>query len=225
MKKLMSIILILLSAEIHGQGFLKMDTLSELPTELKGIVNGTLNKIFKVDFSGDGVQDFICEVTQEKNNSSDDIEYWITSDLKVTSKKKYLEDYNFFWFINLDNDAEPEIFRANGYEDGIDYAIYDRDPITGEGSLVVYLNPVILENENRYWGHAWDLSDMIVKKENHKIYIRASVDHDIRRDGVVVIPEPPGKFPAIFFYGHSTQPNMKVEEVRNVKRMTLNELK
>ena len=203
-----------------------MDTLKVIPTEIKGLTNGTLRRGFMVDFNGDGKKDFIVEMIPSDPNASTNIEYWITSELKSFKKKnKYGQDYDYYWFVNLDNDVEPEIFSANGYEDGIDYAIYDHDLKSGKEILLFYLNPIIIEDEKTYWGYPWDISDIIIKNENGKVFLKASIDHDIERDGEITLPDPTKKFPAIFFYGHSTQKNIKVGQIRNVNWMLINDLR
>jgi len=87
------------------------------------------------------------------------------------------------------------------------------------------LNPIIIENGKTYWGYPWDISDMVIKSENGKVFLKASIDHDIERDGEITIPDPTKKFPAIFFYGHSTQPNIKVRQIRNVNWMLMKDLR
>jgi hypothetical protein len=215
-----------LTIESSGQGFFKMDTLKALPKEAIGLTTGTFKKGFRVDFNGDGRKDFILEMTSNDRNASGNMEYWITSDLKEYKKnKKFGLDYDFFWFINLDKDTEPEIFRATGYEDGIDYAIYDQNVSIGKERLLSFVNPVIIENEKTYWGYPWDISNMILKNEDNNVFLRVSFDHDIVRDEEITTPGPSKKFPAVFFYGHSTQPKIRVGQTRNLSWVLLENLR
>jgi hypothetical protein len=226
MKILPSIIVVFWTIPSLGQGFLRMDTLNAIPTEVKGLLDGTFKKGLRVDFNGDGRRDYVLEVTTNDRNSSGNIEYWITSDIRTFKKiKKAGQDYDYFWFVNLDKDIEPEIFRATGYEDGIDYAIYDQDLSTGKEGLVSYVNPVIIEKGKTYWGYPWDITDVILKDEGDSILLRASFDHDIVRDGEITVPDPTKKFPAVFFYGHSTQPNIPVGQTRNLTWVLLESLR
>lgn len=204
-----------------------MDTLKQVPGDLQTLIKGKITRAFKVDFNGDSKPDFICQYEPiEKPDSADFLEDWITSDKQLLkTEKKYSMDFDFQWFVNLDKDPEPEIFSATGYEDGIDYAFYDQDLKTGKNNLLFYFNPVILENGKHYWGYPWDITDLILKTDLNKISLQASVDNDIERDGNISIPDTSKQFPAIFFKGHSTQPNMKVEAIRNIKWSTLDELK
>src|SRR5690348_4875448 len=95
-------ILLFLTIQSFGQGFLKMDTIRIIPNEIKGLTNGKLKKGYRIDFNGDGRKDYILEMTPNEPNASRNIEYWITSNLATVKKKsKFGQDYDFFWFINL----------------------------------------------------------------------------------------------------------------------------
>lgn len=119
---------------------------------------------------------------------------------------------------------EPEIFCASGYEDGIDYAIYDQNLMTGNDTLLLLLNPILIESNRHYWGYPWDIHDIILKNDSGKIYLKASLDHDIVRDGNITIPDSTRNFPAIFFHGHSTQPTIQVEPIRDIRWTLLTDL-
>lgn len=215
------------SLDVIENDFFNIDTLKQIPNNLQVLIKGEIIRVLKVDFNGDDKSDFICQYKPIANSDNADyLEDWITSDNKIfKTEKKYFMDFDFLWFVNLDNDSEPEIFSATGYEDGIDYAFYDQNLKTGNNSLLFYFNPVILENGKHYWGYPWDIKDIILKRDSTNVYIKSSIDNDIERDGNITIPKTNKQFPAIFFTGHSTQPNIKVEDVRNIKWMTLDELK
>ncbi|MDI9868938.1 hypothetical protein [Flectobacillus roseus] len=215
------------SLELISTAFFKMDTLKQVPSYIQPLIKGKVTRVFKVDFDGDGKLDFICQYKPVTNiDKADFLEDWITSDKRLFKRlKKYSMDFDFFWFVNLDKDPEPEIFTATGYEDGIDYAFYDQDLKTLQDNLLFYFNPIIIENSKHYWGYPWDITDLILKYDSQNIYLQSSVDNDIERDGNITIPDTTKQFPAIFFKGHSTQSDMKVEAIRNIKWSTLDELK
>ncbi len=204
-----------------------MDTLKQIPPDLKNFIKGKIIRTFSVDFNGDRKLDFICQYTPTtKTENEDFLEAWITSDKKLLKTvKKYSMDFDFIWFVNLDSDPEPEICSATGYEDGIDYAFYDQDLKNEKVNLLFYFNPVIVENGKYYWGYPWDIKGLILSADNTDVYLQSSDDNDIERDGNITINDMTKKIPAIFFNGHSTQPNIKVGEIRNIKWTTLNELK
>jgi hypothetical protein len=208
--------------------FFKMDTLDQLPDDFKALVKGCTRRVYRVDFNGDGKQDFICEHEEVQRDSIELWETWITSDKEIKIIQTAFEgDVDYFWFVNLDKDPEPEYFSATGFEDGVDYAFYDQDPKTGFLELLFYFDPIIIENGKHFWGYPWDIKDIIVKKEAGNIYLRSSIDHDIVRDDAdLALPaDTTKKFPAICFSGHSTQPFIKVGEIRKIKWRTIDQLK
>jgi hypothetical protein len=204
--------------------FLKMDTLDRLPDDFKHLIKGKIRNVFRVDFTGDGKPDYICRYDPKvKPGAADYLEAWITSDKKVHIDEKYETDYDYIWFVNLDNDREPEIFSATGWSDGIDYAFCDQDIKTGQNPALFFFNPVIVENGKHYWGYAWDITALILKKDAGKIFIQSSVDHDIEREDEHFTPDSTKKLPVIFFLGHSTQPH-EVEKIRNIKWTAIGDL-
>jgi len=225
MKRIIILTLLLNSLAAFGQGFIPMDTITNPPPQVKKMINGEIKKTFLTDFTGDKKNDYICQVYFKDKTKVEFEEYWISSDFKLIKKlKKFEMDFNYFWLVNIDADVEPEIFSATGYEDGIDYAFYDQDLIKGKDSILFYFNPVIIEKETKYWGYPWDISNIITKTDDNKIYFKASTEHDIKNDGEITIPKNQNQLPVIFFYGHSTQPNLKIADIRKVNFKTLNEL-
>ena len=223
--KLFSIIILILSTNlIHGQGFVKMDTITN-PTELKDIFSGIDFQTIHVDFNGDGLKDYICQPDYKTRMIDPYKEIWINSDFKIVkSIDKYWMDYDFFWFVNIDSDPEPEIFSAIGNSDGIDYCFIDQDLKTGKDSILFYFNPVILDSNKVYWGYPWDIKDLLVKIENGQVKVKCSLDHDIERDGEITRPNSQNQFPVIFFAGKSTQPNIKVGQINGFEWLTITEI-
>jgi hypothetical protein len=128
MNKLISILILTLSTNLlFGQGFVKMDTI-ETPEKLTKLISGRITSTFQIDFTGDGIKDYICQLDFHDKTKPVYKEIWINSQFEITKTiEKYSMDYDFFWFINIDNDLEPEILSATGYSDGIDYCFIDQD--------------------------------------------------------------------------------------------------
>ena len=214
MNRVFQFILFLLPTISFGQSFLPMDTLTTYPTEINSKVNREIERVFQVDFTGDNIGDFIVQTKIDKEGKT--TEFWLTSDLLLFSRiSKYIGDYDYIRLINLDNDPEPEIYSASGYSDGIDYTFYDLNMKTGNRELLFYFNPVIIENGKDFWGYPWDTDGVMVRTEGGVTMINSSEDHDIERDGEVTIPRNQKVLPVIFLTGHSTQPEIGVEEIRN----------
>lgn len=224
MTKILQFIFLLLPTLTFGQSFIQMDTLTVYPTEINSKVKGEINKVYQVDFTGDSKGDFIVQTKMDKEGKIKEI--WLTSDFLLFSRiSKYVQDYDFMGFINLDNDPEPELYSASGYSDGIDYAIYDLNMKTGQQELLFYFNPVIIDNEKDYWGYPWDTKGIMTRTEDGVTMIYYSTDHDVERDGEITIPENQKILPVIFLTGQSTQPDIPVGEVRNREWKTLEEIK
>ena len=224
MTKILQFIFLLLPTLTFGQSFIKMDTLTNYPTEINSKVKGEIDRVYQVDYTGDSKGDYIVQTTMDKEGKIKEI--WLTSDFLLFNRiSKYVQDYDFMGFINLDNDPEPELYSASGYSDGIDYAIYDLNMKTGQQELLFYFNPVIIDNEKDYWGYPWDTKGMMTWTEDGVTKIYYSADHDIERDGEITIPENQKIMPAIFMTGQSTQPDIPVGEVRNREWKTLEEIK
>ena len=225
MNKLISILILTLSANLlFGQGFVEMDTIKN-PTELTNIFSGLDFQTILVDFNGDGLKDYICQPDYKTESIDPHTEIWINSNFeKVKSIEKYWMDYDFFWFVNIDSDPEPEIFSATGYSDGIDYCFIDQNFKTGKDSILFYFNPVILDTDKTYWGYPWDIKNLILKLENGEIKIKCSLDHNIERDGEITIPDSQSQFPVICFTGKSTQPNINVGQINGFEWLTITEI-
>lgn len=207
-----------------GQGFVKMDTI-DTPDKLINIFSGLSFRTIRVDFNGDRQVDYICQPDLKDNLIDPHKEIWINSDFKkVKTIDKYLMDYDYFWFVNIDSDPEPEIFSATGYSDGIDYCFIDQDLATGKDSILFYFNPVILNSDNKFWGYPWDINDLQIKLDNGLIKIKCSLDHKITRDGEITRPDWQSQFPVICFTGKSTQPNINVGRVNGFEWLTITEI-
>lgn len=59
---ILTVFILLLTQTSFGQGFNKMDTLDQVPQDVKRVISGTITQSFLVDFPGDGIQDFICKL-------------------------------------------------------------------------------------------------------------------------------------------------------------------
>lgn len=202
-----------------------MDTLSVYPSEIRAVVKEDIERVFHVDFTGDSAKDYIVQ-TKTLDHDETYLEIWLTSDyIPFARRVKGVTSYDFFYFINLDDDSEPEMYSANGYEDGIDYAIYDLNMKTGSSELMFYLNPVIIENETDYWGHPWFTSGIMTKTVDGKTMVHVSLNHDIERMGEITIPDNQFVLPVIFLIGHAPRTHTMTDELRERTWMTIEEIR
>jgi hypothetical protein len=213
------ILFILTFCSIHGQTLIT-PTLIETEGKLKSIIADSIIETRTIDFDGDSKSDFICSAIK------DDIitDYWLTSNYIFVKKQCHYDAYYKFWFIQLDNDKELEVFYAWGYPEGIDYWFSDINYNSKEETDILYFNPVILDSTRSkiaYWGYAWDIQDIYGK--NGKIL--CSTNHGINDDGgETTHPNWQSILPIVFFKGKSTQPDMTVEDFSNPEYLKINEL-
>lgn len=196
-----------------------------IPTNprLQNMIKETIDSVETIDFTGDQVLDYIVRTGGDKNSIG--LEYWISSDYKIIKKTKYyLDAFHYRWFINLDDDPEPEIYDAVGEEDGADYTIQDQNLITGKDTILLYINPVIIEDGIKYWGYPWDISNIKAIKNQHQVQLYCSLSHEIIRDGAwETDPKHQSQMPVIFFDGHHTQ-DFHPKNVKNMQWLTLKEI-
>ncbi|MBB6274757.1 hypothetical protein HDF26_005239 [Pedobacter cryoconitis] len=193
------------------------------PVKLQKYLKDSINYVEEVDFTGDKIPDFICKMKLDSTGVGN--EYWITSNLKTVKKLQYYGDgFHYRWFINLDSDPEPEIYEAIGDEDGADYTFVDQNLKTGKDKTLLYINPVVIENDKKYWGYPWDVKDFMARTDGKTVELFCSLKHSITRDGNE-ISLPPGQkqMPVVLFRGHPTQKG-ELKGVKNEEWLSLTEI-
>jgi hypothetical protein len=191
--------------------------------ELREYIKEKIDSTETIDFTGDKIPDYICRTSIDTSGIGN--EYWISSDFKTIKKTKYYTDgFYYRWFINLDNDPEPEILEVSGAEDGADYTINDQNLLTGKDSTLLYIDPVIIENKQRYWGYGWDIHDIKARKNGTDIELFCSLNHKIIRDGnEETDPKFQKQMPVLFFTGHHTQESGDLDS-KDEQWLTLQEI-
>ncbi|WP_157472345.1 hypothetical protein [Flavobacterium aquidurense] len=191
--------------------------------ELRKCIKEEIESVESIDFTGDKIADYICKTAIDTLGIGN--EYWISSEYKTIKKVKYYGDgFHYRWFINLDNDPEPEMFETNGDEDGADYTITDQNLTTGKDRTLLYINPVIIENNKKYWGYSWDVKNITARKNGTDIELFCSLNHQIIRDGNEEYdPEFQKIMPVLFFTGHHTQESGNLN-IKDEKWLTLQEI-
>jgi len=191
--------------------------------KLKEYVTEKIESVETIDITGDNVPDYICKTTVDTLGIGN--EYWISSAYKTIKKTKYYSDGFFYrWFVNLDNDPEPEIFEAVGDSDYSSFSITDQNLLTGKDQTLLYLNPVIIEDQKRYWGYAWDIHDIKARKNGTNIELFCSLNHKINSyendENELKLQK---QIPILFFTGHHTQESGNLNS-KNDQWLTLQEI-
>jgi|GEM_PF-1047516 len=203
---------------------LDIDTLNfKIPEEIKTplfLINlfKEVEKTLAIDFNGDSKADYLCYTKKKTTNGYTLVENWVDSSLKIVRQKENYFEYDYKWFIDLDNDKIPEIIKAQGESEGIDYGVYKLNFSEINDNILFYFNPVI-EYENKfYWGYPWEIKDIIL----NNTLIKCSLDNNILRDGEITKPEWQKKIPAIIFKGKNEDEvnslkGVRVSQIENLK--------
>jgi len=116
-----TLLLIILPLYGNTQNFIPTDTFADTPEWVLDITNEEIDQIISVDFSGDGLPDFLVQTKRNEDHQYN--EYWIHSNKKLFKiKKRCVMGIQYTRFVNLDGDPECEMYVAMGYEDGVDYS-------------------------------------------------------------------------------------------------------
>lgn len=193
------------------------------PIKLKEYLKDSIDYVEEIDFTGDKIPDFICKMKCDSAGVGD--EYWVSSNFKKIKKLQYYSSgFHYRWFINLDNDPEPEIYEATGDEDGADYMFVNQNLKTGKDKTMLYINPVIIQNDKKYWGYPWDIKDFLVRTDGKTVELFCSLKHSISRDGnETILPPNQKQMPVIFFKGHPTQKGEQ-KGLKNEEWLSLTEI-
>jgi hypothetical protein len=194
---------------------------SPVPCKPNATVEDAVKNILKcecVDLDGDGAQDFI--VLGKSESASRDSAYlgrelWIASGGRIILRQdRWLSDYAFRWFVNLDGDPVPEIISAYGFSDGIDYTIEKLDVEAGTRSDIFHFEPVLIDADGqKYHGYPWDLKDIRVRRQGDRPEILAAMSERVPSelqdgDDNAGISADQRRIPRILFTGESTQPDL-----------------
>ena len=215
------------SNEFINIGFTKPKNVNA-SDKLRNSIDGEIINVEEIDFTGDKIPDFICKMKADSTGQG--IEYWVSSNYKIIKTTKYYSDgFYYRWFINLDEDPEPEIVKATGDEDYADYTIADQNLVSGFDRILLYINPIILEDKQAYWGYPWDVTNIQALTNGKLVKLKCSLNHKLMNeenqkadDNIVATQK---QLPVIFFNGHHTQDGkFEKEDIKNVQWLTLSEI-
>lgn len=180
--------------------------------------NATIESIEKIDLTGNSVNEYL--VTAKNLNKDSIYEYWFDNDKELFKLKYPNKDVNYKWYINIDDDNQKEVIRAQGFEDGIDYVVYDI--IEGKQKPLLYFYPALKDEQYKnqiFWGYPWDISELIINS-NNKILVSLSNDFD--SDGNITKPKNQKELPFLFFKGKTTQPDFKLSKLNEPVNLEIN---
>ncbi|BDD08059.1 hypothetical protein FUAX_04910 [Fulvitalea axinellae] len=222
--RLTCIIFLLLPTVGLSQGFLKTDTLTTYPKKIIDIAKQEIRDVVQVDFNGDGKKGYIIRTKPDK--AGKEMEIWVNPEYTVFHRHSYFRgDYHFIQFINLDTDPEPEVYRATGYENGIDYEILDVNIKTEGLKRLFFFDPIISANDKTYWGYPWATKSVPTQKTTGNIRVKVSLNHSIKRDGEIAPLKKQLIRPAILLEGNADAFEIAPDRIGKPNWMSLEEVR
>ncbi|OCA76718.1 hypothetical protein BBH99_12165 [Chryseobacterium contaminans] len=175
----------------------------------------------KLDIDGDSEQETV--ITTSDSSATTSYEYWFKNGKLLYQFSYPSGSINKKWLVNLDDDKQNEIIRAQGYEDGVDYAIYDIQ--NGKQIPLLYFNPALQDIQypgKTFWGYPGDIKELITNADKK---ILVSLNNHFERDGDYIIPKDQHELPFIYFKGSTAQPDMTVNEIHSPQYKSLDEIR
>lgn len=192
----------------------KTDILKNIPSNLK------IEKQEKINIDNDPDDELI--VTAVDSLSEKYFEYWYKNGNLIHEFSYPFVSINYKWFADLDDNNKKEVIRAQGYEDGVDYAIYkikNNDEI-----LQLYFNPGLKDErygDKNFWAYPNDIRELAVDQDKKLL---VSLDNNYPRDDDHTMPDNQRELPFVFFKGKTTQPDMELKNLKRQERIDLKDL-
>ena len=190
------------------------EILKNIPADYK------IEKQENINIDNDADEELIVTAVDSKNEKY--FEYWYKKENLIHEFSYSFVPINYKWFANLDDDNEKEIIRAQGYEDGVDYAIYKIKD--NEEIVQLYFNPGLKDSkyaDKNFWAYPNDIKDIIVDQDRKLL---VSLNNNYPRDDDHTIPDNQKKLPFIFFEGSTTQPDMQLKNIKPLEKLDLKSL-
>ncbi|WP_299181578.1 hypothetical protein [uncultured Aquimarina sp.] len=180
----------------------EIDLQKQIPQDL------IIDKVEKLNFDNDKELETI--ITASDDTYSQLYEFWFKKGELLRKIEYPWVSINYKWIIDIDHDDLHEIIRAQGYEDGINYGIYDI--VDNNHKSLLFFTPIITDENfpnDLFWGYPWDIDSIIINEDKELL---VSLDHSIEREDDYDLTVSQKTLPVIFFKGKSTQPNFKFEK-------------
>jgi len=190
------------------------EILKNIPADYK------IEKQENINIDNDADEELIVTAVDSKNDKY--FEYWYKKGNLIHEFSYSFVPINYKWFANLDDDNEKEIIRAQGYEDGVDYAIYKIKD--NEEIVQLYFNPGLKDSkyaDKNFWAYPIDIKGVIVDQDKKLL---VSLNNNYPRDDDHTIPDNQKELPFIFFEGSTTQPDMQLKNLKPLEKLDLKSL-
>lgn len=190
------------------------EILKNIPADYK------IEKQENINIDNDADEELIVTAVDSKNEKY--FEYWYKKGNLIHEFSYSFVPINYKWFANLDDDNEKEIIRAQGYEDGVDYAIYKTKG--NEEIVQLYFNPGLKDSkcaDKNFWAYPNDIKGVIVDQDKKLL---VSLNNNYPRDDDHTIPDNQNELPFIFFEGSTAQSDMQLKNLKPLEKLDLKSL-
>jgi len=185
---------------------------SSIPENLK-ILNTK-----KVNLNND-VTIFIC-LTIDKTKGEYN-EYWFSNNEEIKLIDKFYSESNKKWFVNIDDDPALEMVKIISDEGFVDCAFYDIDTQNLKSNIIFNFDPIILNEDKKYWGLSNDISDIILKDKKLLTTIENGIpDYEEKK-----MSKNQKKTPIIYFSSDKKDLDIMEEKIGNFEFMSIDEIK
>lgn len=211
------------SAPASESTYLKKMRKIEIPQKIKNLIKEEVYLAYTVDFTGDGVLDFICRVEVIDATDNPIKEYWISSDLNILKEQRGYPDSRILGFLNIDKDPELEYIRINGEETEVDLVMCDQK--NWKEKELFYLYPIIQFDGAYYWGFPHLIEDIMYKQQDSTVLFEYTLNHAIVVDDrEQILPVWQRRMPALIFKGNQAG-NFEIKDLRNLQFIRIEELR
>jgi len=183
------------SNQYKSIGFIK---LLKFPNSKKPkiFMNGIVESAEVIDFNGDKKKDFIFKLKPDSLGIIN--EYWINADFSIAKKVLFTNElFHYKWFINLDDDPEPEIIEAVGDSIAANFLVIDQNLKLGIDSVLFNFKPVFIEKGKQYWSNHKNITNIFARAKGKTVQLYYTLYETEE------VKETQNLLPILFFKGKS----------------------
>lgn len=197
---------------------------------LRAVVKHRILNVDEVDFTGDGIKDYICYSGYLKDNKAH--EYWVDgATKKIVKRRTHTDEVNEVRFAHLGGDSVPEIINAFGSGKRISYAILRQNMGRKKHDTLLFFKPLMTRNHRYYKAYIRGFIDFYTKDKampGQSIRVSATFKYTTKRKkgknaGAVLFAKAQKRVPLILFEGQGEE-ELKKLTLKYFDWYTLSEL-
>lgn len=227
---LFSFLSLLTAKRQESTAFVEQKSIGVGDAWLRAVVKHRILNVDEVDFTGDGVKDYICYSGYLKDNKAH--EYWVDGAAKkIVKRRTHTDEVNEVRFAHLDEDSVPEIINAFGSGKRIFYAILRQNIVRKKHDTLLFFKPLMTRNHRYYKAYIRGFIDFYTKDKalpGQAIRMSATFKYTIKRKkrkntDTVLFVKGQKRVPLILFEGQGEE-ELKKLKLKYFDWYTLSEL-